>query len=69
MVGDMGNAKLPWQEQRRVWVLLEDGRQVEGWLEAWREDRDGWRGWVRYSTGLAETRVGWFREDRLTPAG
>jgi hypothetical protein len=54
-------------EVKHVRVLLEDGRRVEGWLEAWREDRDGWRGWVRYSTGLAETRVAWFAEDRLTP--
>ncbi len=40
-------------------VLLDDGRRVEGWLEVWRKDRDGWRGCVRYSTGLAETRLGW----------
>jgi hypothetical protein len=52
---------------RLVRVLLEDGRRVEGWLEAWREDHDGWRGWVRYSTGLAETRVGWFGADRINP--
>jgi hypothetical protein len=61
----MGYAKLPWHEQRRVRVLLEDGRRVEGWLEAWREERDEWRGWVRYSTGPAETRVWWFPEDRV----
>ena len=61
----MGYVKLAWQEHRPVRVLFEDGRQVEGWLEAWREDRDGCRGWVRYSTGLAETRAGWFSADRL----
>ena len=45
-------------------VLLEDGRQVEGWLEAWREDRDGWRGWV-YTTGLAENRLDWFDSEHM----
>ncbi len=50
-----------------VEVLLDDGRRVEGWLEAWRKDRDGWRGFVRCSTGLAETRLGWFTEAQLTP--
>jgi hypothetical protein len=50
--------KLPTEDQRLVRVQLEDGREVEGWLKAWRRDRDCWRGWVRYSTGLAETRLG-----------
>ncbi len=47
-------------------VLLEDARRVEGWLEAWRQEGDGWRGWVRYSTGLGGTRVGWFHRRQLT---
>ena len=39
-----------WEDHRLVTVTLDDRRQVDGWLEAWREDPDGWRGWVRYST-------------------
>lgn len=54
-------------DAKLVEVLLDDGRRVEGWLEAWRQDGDGWRGWVRYSTGVAETRLGWFTAERLTP--
>ena len=61
--------KLPWQEHRPVRVRFEDGRQVDGWLEAWRKDPDGWRGRVRYSTGLAETRLGWFGADRIMREG
>ena len=63
----MNYRELPWHEHRPVRVLLEDGRQVDGWLEAWRKDPDGWRGWVRHSTGVGETYVGWFGEDQLTP--
>lgn len=44
---------------------LKDGRWVDGWLEAYRKDDDGWRGWVRYTTGLAETRMRWFTEDHI----
>ena len=61
--------KLDAEDHRLVRVQLDDGREVEGWLEAWRKDPDGWRGWVRYSTGLAETRLGWFTAGRLTPTG
>lgn len=43
--------------------LLDHGRRVSGWLEARREDCDGWRGWVRYSTGLTQTRFGWSRAE------
>ncbi len=50
---------------RPVQVLTHDGRWVDGNLEAYRQ-RDGvWSGWVRYSTGFAETRVGWFEEERI----
>ena len=30
-------------------------------------DPDAWRGWIRYTTGIAETRFGWFAAERLTP--
>lgn len=52
--------KLPWEEHRLVWVQHEDGRWCEGWLEGWREDQRGWVGFVRYSTGIGETRLGSF---------
>ncbi len=53
----MGFRKLPWEKHCLVWVQHDDGRWCEGSLEAWREDRDGWRGWVRYSTGLGKNTV------------
>jgi hypothetical protein len=35
-------------------------------LEAFIRKRDGqWEGNVRYTTGLAETRIGWLAEDRI----
>jgi hypothetical protein len=48
-----------------VTVTLDDGREVEGWLEAWRREPDGWHGCVRYSRGLAGTSVDWFEEGRI----
>ncbi len=41
-------SSLIWSGMR---VRLEDGREVEGWLEAWRKDPDGWHGWSRHSPG------------------
>jgi hypothetical protein len=49
-------------EERPVQVLIAD-TWIDGWLEAYRKDPDGWKGWVRDSTGMAETRIGWFGEE------
>lgn len=43
-------------------VRLDDGRWVDGWLEAQRKVEGVWSGYVRYSTAPSET-----REDELTP--
>jgi hypothetical protein len=50
---------------RPLKVRLDDGRWVNGWLEAQRKVCGAWAGWVRYTTGPAETRVDWFFEDRV----
>ena len=31
-----------------------------GDLEHWRRRGDRWEAWIRYSTGVGETRIGWF---------
>lgn len=44
-------------------MQLEDVREVEGWLVAWRETATG--GTLgAYPTGLLETQVGWLAEYR-----
>jgi len=49
--------------------VLVDGRWSGGELEAYRREPDGmWLGWVRWSEGLAKTRIGWFGEDELEVA-
>ena len=49
---------------REVQILV-DGTWHVGDLEAYRRDRDGWRGFVRWSVGPGLTHLGWFGEDRL----
>lgn len=40
--------------------VLVDDTWWSGTLEHWRQ-RDGrWEGWVRYSTGVGENRLGWY---------
>ncbi len=57
-----------------VEVHAHEGRWWPGSLEHWRQ-RDGrWEAWVRYSTGVGETRIGWFdagdlRQRRVSGAG
>ncbi len=51
---------------REVQVLV-DGTWHVGDLEAYRHDRDGWRGFVRWSVGPGLTRLGWHPEQRLRP--
>ena len=34
-----------------------------GHVEHWRQRSGRWEAWVRYSTGVGETRIGWFDSD------
>lgn len=43
-----------------VEVLADQGRWWPGVVEHWRERGGRREGWVRYSTGVGETRIGWF---------
>ena len=63
----MAFVKLSWEEHIEVTFVLDDGRRVEGWVEAWRDGRDGRECWVRYSTGVGQTYIDWLPADRLTP--
>ncbi len=38
-----------------------------GLLSYWRQDADGWRGFVAFSTGVGQQRLGWFPADQLRP--
>lgn len=38
-----------------------------GVLSYWRRDADGWRGFVAFSTGVGQQRLGWFPADALRP--
>ena len=38
-----------------------------GLLSHWRRDADGWRGFVAFSTGVGQQRLGWFPAERLSP--
>lgn len=42
-----------------------DGTWWPGDLEHWRQTDDRWEGWVRYSTGVGETRIGWFAAELI----
>ena len=42
-----------------------NGSWYPGELEAYRRVDGVWFGWVRFTTGLAETRLGWFPEGRI----
>ena len=42
-----------------------DGTWWPGHVEHWRQVRGQWEAWVRYSTGVGETRIGWFDSDAL----
>lgn len=46
-----------------------DGSWYKGELQAYRRVDGQWSGWVRFTTGLAETRIDWFPEDRIREAG
>src|SRR4051794_12580769 len=61
----MTYVELAWQEQCEVQVQHRDDRWYPGWLEAYRQDDGVWSGYVRYTTGLAETPIGWFEEGRI----
>ena len=51
-----------------VEVPADDGHWWPGFLEHWRQ-RDGhWEGWVRYSTGVGQTHIGWFPAEELRRA-
>jgi len=49
--------------------VLHEGRWVDGDLEVYRRLEGRWDGFVRYSTGFAETRIDWFEEGAVRPAG
>jgi len=38
-----------------------------GLLSHWRRDADGWRGFVAFSTGVGQQRLGWFPAEQLSP--
>lgn len=38
-----------------------------GLLSYWRRDADTWRGFVEFSTGVGQQRLGWFPADELRP--
>lgn len=38
-----------------------------GTLEHWRQRDDRWEGWVRYSTGIGQTRIGWYGRMDIRP--
>lgn len=38
-----------------------------GVLSYWRRDGDTWRGFVSFSTGHGQQRIGWFPADQLAP--
>jgi len=38
-----------------------------GLLSHWRRDADGWRGFVAFSTGVGQQRLGWFPAEQLAP--
>ena len=44
-----------------------DGEWCEGWLEAWRQDEDGWRAYVRYKADVGMTYLTWVNSDDLRP--
>ena len=54
---------------RPVRVLVNEA-WWDGDREAYRRDADGaWRGYVRWSEGLAATKLGWFGEQELESVG
>ena len=56
------------EEHRPVQVLTDEGRWVDGWLEAQRKVEGVWSGFVRYTTTPSETCLGWFEEGRIRSA-
>ncbi len=38
-----------------------------GLLSYWRRDADTWRGFVAFSTGVGQQRLGWFPAEQLSP--
>lgn len=58
----MTYANLEPDEHRPVQVLIDDGRRLDGWLEAARKVEGVWSGYVRFTTAPSETRLGWFEE-------
>lgn len=45
--------------------VLVGGAWWPGVLEHWRRRDNSWQGWVRWSTGPGETRIGWYNQDRI----
>ena len=50
-----------------VEVYANEGRWWPGHLEHWRQVDGRWEAWVRYSTGVGETRIGWFAAEDVRP--
>lgn len=48
-----------------VEVLADQGKWWPGTLEHWRQRNGRWEAWVRYSTGVGDTRIGWFAAEDL----
>jgi hypothetical protein len=40
-----------------------------GHLEHWRQSSGRWEAWIRYSTGVGETRIGWFDAEAVRRVG
>jgi hypothetical protein len=68
-VADVSYVQLDPGEHRPVQVQLDDGRWVDGWLEAQRKVEGVWSAFVRYSTAPSETYLGWFEEGRVRAVG
>jgi len=42
-----------------------EGHWYVGELQACRRQAEEWSGWVRFTTGVSETRIGWFPQHRI----
>jgi hypothetical protein len=52
-----------------VEVLDDQSKWWPGTVEHWRQRGNRWEAWVRYSTGVGETRIGWFDAEVLRTRG
>ena len=51
--------------ERRPVQVLHEGRWIDGWLEAYRQEPAGWRGCVRYTVEIGATYYQWRDKDDL----